>query len=178
MRLIRKHDLAGFFLIHHDLLELAREVAVEVRGVDTPRAASHLPPGRGRGSSVSSIVCYLIGLSPIDPVGYKLSFGRFLNEEIRSVPDIDLDFPRDIRERADRPDLRDLRQPGGPGLRLRHLPAPLRRARCRQGAGHPGDRPGPDLEAQRAGIGHEARPGAGADPRLRRPQGRPALVAT
>ncbi len=99
MRLIRKHDLAGFFLIHHDLLELAREVAIEVRGVDTPRAASHLPPGRGRGSSVSSIVCYLIGLSPIDPVDYKLSFGRFLNEEIRSVPDIDLDFPRDIREK-------------------------------------------------------------------------------
>ncbi|HIC52187.1 MAG TPA: DNA polymerase III subunit alpha, partial [Gemmatimonadetes bacterium] len=56
------------------------------------------PPGRGRGSSVSSIICYLIGLSHIDPVKNNLFLGRFLNEALRSVPDIDLDFPRDIRE--------------------------------------------------------------------------------
>ena len=49
LRLIDRLDLAGFFLLHHDLLELAREVAVEVRGADTARAL--LPPGRGRGSS-------------------------------------------------------------------------------------------------------------------------------
>jgi error-prone DNA polymerase len=96
--LIRHHGLAGFFLIHRDLLVLAQEVAVEVRGTDSARARAKLPPGRGRGSSVSSIVCYLIGLSPVDPLTHKLSLGRFLNEEIRSVPDIDLDFPRDIRE--------------------------------------------------------------------------------
>ena len=58
-----------------------------------------LPPGRGRGSSVSSIVCYLTGLSHIDPIRNKLLLGRFLNEEITSLPDIDLDFPRDIREK-------------------------------------------------------------------------------
>ena len=98
LRLIRHHGLAGFFLIHHDLLVLAREVAVEVRGNDSARAQALLPPGRGRGSSVSSIVCYLIGLSPVDPLEHKLSLGRFLNEQIRSIPDIDLDFPRDIRE--------------------------------------------------------------------------------
>ena len=46
--------LSGFFLLHRDMLELAREVALEVRGPDTARAL--LPPGRGRGSSVSSIV--------------------------------------------------------------------------------------------------------------------------
>jgi len=81
---------------HHDLLELAREVAAEVRG---PRSArSVLPPGRGRGSSVSSIVCYLTGLSHIDPVEAGLFAGRFLNDEATSMPDIDLDFPRDIRE--------------------------------------------------------------------------------
>ena len=57
-----------------------------------------LPPGRGRGSSVSSIVCYLTGLSHIDPVTNELFLGRFLNEELTSLPDIDLDFPRDIRE--------------------------------------------------------------------------------
>ena len=88
--------LPGFFLLHRDLLELAREVAVEVRGPDTARAL--LPPGRGRGSSVSSIVCYLTGLSHIDPVANDLFLGRFLNEELTALPDIDLDFPRDIRE--------------------------------------------------------------------------------
>ena len=63
---IRHLGLSGFFLLHHELLELAREVAVEVRGRASARAV--LPPGRGRGSSVSSIVCYLTGLSHIDPV--------------------------------------------------------------------------------------------------------------
>ncbi len=58
-----------------------------------------LPPGRGRGSSVGSIVCYLTGLSHVDPVAARLSLGRFLNRELASVPDIDLDFPRDIREK-------------------------------------------------------------------------------
>src|SRR4029079_8346027 len=89
-------DLPGFFLLHRDMLELAREDAVKVRGPDTARAL--LPPGRGRGSSVSSIVCYLTGLSHIDPVENELFLGRFLNEELTSLPDIDLDFPRDIRE--------------------------------------------------------------------------------
>jgi len=99
LRLIRQHKLAGFFLIHYDLLELAREVAVEIRGAATYRARALLPPGRGRGSSVSSIVCYLIGLSPVDPLEHGLKIGRFLNDGSSSVPDIDLDFPRDIRER-------------------------------------------------------------------------------
>ncbi len=97
LRIIDTLDLAGFFLLHHDLLELAREVAVEVRGPDSARAL--LPPGRGRGSSVSSIVCYLTGLSHVDPIANELLIGRFLNEELTSLPDIDLDFPRDIREK-------------------------------------------------------------------------------
>jgi error-prone DNA polymerase len=96
LRVIDALGLAGFFLLHRDLLELARDVAVEVRG---PSAARQLlPPGRGRGSSVSSIVCYLTGLSHIDPVENELFLGRFLNDELTALPDIDLDFPRDIRE--------------------------------------------------------------------------------
>ncbi len=95
--LIRRLKLSGFFLLHHDMLELAREVAAEVRGPDSARRL--LPPGRGRGSSVSSIVCYLTGLSHIDPVENDLFLGRFLNEGLTDVPDIDLDFPRDIREK-------------------------------------------------------------------------------
>jgi error-prone DNA polymerase len=97
LRLIEALALPGFFLLHHDLLELAREVAFEVRGPDTAR--SLLPPGRGRGSSVSSIVCYLTGLSHVDPIANELLIGRFLNEELTALPDIDLDFPRDVRER-------------------------------------------------------------------------------
>jgi error-prone DNA polymerase len=96
LQIIEALGLAGFFLLHHDLLELAREVAIEVRGPDTARAL--LPPGRGRGSSVSSIVCYLTGLSHVDPIANELLIGRFLNEELKALPDIDLDFPRDIRE--------------------------------------------------------------------------------
>jgi len=97
LRLISGLGLSGFFLLHRDLLELAREVAVEVRGPDSARAL--LPPGRGRGSSVGSVVCYLTGLSHVDPIGAGLFLGRFLNEEISEAPDIDLDFPRDVREK-------------------------------------------------------------------------------
>jgi error-prone DNA polymerase len=96
LAIIRKLSLSGFFLLHRDLLELAREAAAEVRGPESARGV--LPPGRGRGSSVSSIVCYLTGLSHVDPVEADLFSGRFLNEETTSMPDIDLDFPRDIRE--------------------------------------------------------------------------------
>ena len=95
--MIRGLGLSGFFLLHFDLLEQAREVAAEVRGPDSARAL--LPPGRGRGSSVSSVVCYLTGLSHVDPVKAGLFLGRFLNDEITEMPDIDLDFPRDIREK-------------------------------------------------------------------------------
>ena len=95
--LIRHHGLSGFFLLHRDILEIAREVALEVRPAGSARRA--LPPGRGRGSSVGSIVCYLTGLSHIDPIDSGLFLGRFLNKDLRSVPDIDLDFPRDVRAR-------------------------------------------------------------------------------
>ncbi len=97
LSLIAHHDLAGFFLLHRDILELAREVALQVRPAGSARR--WLPPGRGRGSSVGSIVCYLTGLSHIDPVDSGLFLGRFLNRDMASVPDIDLDFPRDVRER-------------------------------------------------------------------------------
>jgi error-prone DNA polymerase len=96
--LIARHGMAGFFLVYHQVLELARKVAAEVRG-DSPRGRLGMPPGRGRGSSVSSIVCYLIGLSHIDPIEKNLFLGRFLNDTMSSLPDIDLDFPRDIRDR-------------------------------------------------------------------------------
>jgi error-prone DNA polymerase len=97
LALIDELGLAGFFLLHWEVLELARECALEVRGRGSVRHV--LPPGRGRGSSVGSLVCYLTGLSHVDPIANDLSLGRFLNRELKAVPDIDLDFPRDIREK-------------------------------------------------------------------------------
>ncbi len=96
LALIEHHGLAGFFLLHREILEIAREVAHTCRPAGSARRI--LPPGRGRGSSVGSIVCYLTGLSHVDPVRNRLFLGRFLNRDSTSVPDIDLDFPRDIRE--------------------------------------------------------------------------------
>jgi error-prone DNA polymerase len=84
--LIRKAEQAGFFLRNWELMRYAHENDL---------------PARGRGSSVGSLVCYLLGLSGIDPLKYNLFVGRFLNEARRKedVPDIDLDFARDARER-------------------------------------------------------------------------------
>src|SRR5947207_3338291 len=97
LTLIEHHRLSGFFLVYHDLFDLAREVAADVRR-GSRRAEGNLLPGRGRGSSVSSVVCYLLGLSHIDPVATRLFIGRFLNESLAAVPEMDLDFPREIRE--------------------------------------------------------------------------------
>ena len=97
LALIHSLGFSGFFNLHYEVLQVAREVAIEVRGPDTVR--SLLEPGRGRGSSVSSVVCYLAGLSHIDPIGAELAIGRFLHSELTSLPDIDIDLPRDIRDR-------------------------------------------------------------------------------
>src|SRR3989440_4918214 len=80
LALIDELGLAGFFLLHWEVLELAREGAHEVRGPGSMRHV--LPPGRGRGSSVGSLVCYLTGVSPGDPVSNNLSLGRFLNRQL------------------------------------------------------------------------------------------------
>ncbi len=96
--LIAKHGLAGFFLVYWDILQLVNEIAHELHGRAKDLPSDERPVGRGRGSSVSSIVCYLIGLSHIDPVKNQLYLERFLNDELHSLPDIDLDFPRDIRD--------------------------------------------------------------------------------
>ena len=165
--------LAGFFLLHHDMLELAREVAVEVRGPDTARAL--LPPGRGRGSSVSSIVCYLTGLSHIDPISSGLSMGRFLNPELSSVPGHRPRLPPRHPRGPDPPGPRPLRsRPGRTGRDLSELPLAGGDPRARQGARPPAGR-------DRAGrpwggrlrpadrTGH--RDGARTQPQARRPVG-------
>ena len=56
--------------------------------------------GPGRGSAAGSLVCYLIGITNIDPIKYGLLFERFLNPERYSMPDIDVDFSLTVREKV------------------------------------------------------------------------------
>ncbi len=99
-RLIKKFNLAGFLLMYHEVIKLGGEVMVEQGLSDPSLAVEENPPGRGRGSSVALLVGYLIGLSHIDPLQYNLSLERFLPEDgMSGPPDIDLDFPRSIREK-------------------------------------------------------------------------------
>ena len=98
LRLIGKHNLAGFFLIYYEIIQMARQIMIEMGLGDSEIPLEERPPGRGRGSSVAMMVGYLIGLSHIDPLQYNLSLDRFLSDDLGSVPDIDLDFPRNIRE--------------------------------------------------------------------------------
>ncbi len=97
--LIRKYNLAGFLLMYHEVIKLGREAMINQGLCEPDSPLEENPPGRGRGSSVALLAGYLIGLSHIDPLKYDLSLERFLPADAMSnVPDIDLDFPRSIRE--------------------------------------------------------------------------------
>ena len=98
LRRIRHHSLAGLLLMYHEIIGIAREVQVDLGLVDRETPLEESPPGRGRGSSVALLVGYLLGLSHIDPLQYDLGLDRFMPEELVAAPDIDLDFPRNIRE--------------------------------------------------------------------------------
>jgi error-prone DNA polymerase len=100
MALLEKHNLAGFVLQYYDIIRIAREVQEDLGLVEPGLPLEENPPGRGRGSSVAMLVGYLIGLSHIDPLEFGLTLDRFMPDaEMDGPPDIDLDFPRDIREK-------------------------------------------------------------------------------
>ena len=82
---IEKTGLAEFFLITWDIMRFARESGI---------------PGQGRGSAADSIVAYLLGITRVDPVEHDLLFERFLHEDHKGTPDIDIDFSTDHRERV------------------------------------------------------------------------------
>lgn len=78
LNVIDEMGFNGYFLIVWDYINFCKE--------------NGYPVGAGRGSAGGSIVCYLLGISALDPIDYNLIFERFLNKERISMPDIDLDF--------------------------------------------------------------------------------------
>lgn len=75
---INKMKFNGYFIIVWDMINYAKNNNVMV--------------GVGRGSGAGSFVCYLLGITDLDPIKYGLIFERFLNEERISMPDLDIDF--------------------------------------------------------------------------------------
>lgn len=80
LALITKLGLAGYFLVVWDLVAFARKSKI---------------PVQGRGSAANSMVAFLLGITPVDPVRHRLFLGRFLHEGMTTLPDIDLDFASD-----------------------------------------------------------------------------------
>ena len=97
-RLIERHGLAGFLLLYREIVLLAQEIMGE-KGLAHPETPlEERPPGRGRGSSVALLAGYLIGISHVDPLRWGLTLERFISEDTSLLPDIDLDFPRALRD--------------------------------------------------------------------------------
>ena len=96
--LIGRHRLAGFLLLYREIVLLAQKI-MEEKGLAHPETPlEERPPGRGRGSSVALLVGYLIGISHVDPLRWGLTLERFIPEDMTTLPDIDLDFPRTLRD--------------------------------------------------------------------------------
>ena len=83
LAVIEKKDFPGYFLIVHDIVAYARS-----RGILC----------QGRGSAANSAVCYLLNITAVDAIGYRLPFERFLSALREEEPDIDVDFDSDRRE--------------------------------------------------------------------------------
>ena len=86
IRTIIQMGFAGYFLIVADFINWARSHGV--------------PVGPGRGSGAGSLVAYSLGITDLDPLRYDLLFERFLNPERVSMPDFDIDFCQDGRDRV------------------------------------------------------------------------------
>ncbi len=85
-KVIRELGFVSYFLIVWDLIRWARD--------------NGIPVGPGRGSAAGSIVAYLLDITRLDPLEYGLLFERFLNSSRVSMPDIDIDFCKEGRERV------------------------------------------------------------------------------
>src|SRR5258706_2873791 len=85
-RTIVQMGFAGYVLIVADFINWAKR--------------NHVPVGPGRGSGAGSLVAYSLGITDLDPIRYALLFERFLNPERVSMPDFDIDFCQDGRDRV------------------------------------------------------------------------------
>ncbi|GAB4471229.1 MAG: DNA polymerase III subunit alpha [Burkholderiaceae bacterium] len=83
---IAKMGFSGYFLIVADFINWAK--------------GNGIPVGPGRGSGAGSLVAYSLGITDLDPLKYDLLFERFLNPERVSMPDFDIDFCQDQRDRV------------------------------------------------------------------------------
>ena len=86
IKTITQMGFSGYFLIVADFINWAKTNAV--------------PVGPGRGSGAGSLVAYSLGITDLDPLRYDLLFERFLNPERVSMPDFDIDFCQDGRDRV------------------------------------------------------------------------------
>ena len=86
LKTIIQMGFAGYFLIVADFINWAKSNGV--------------PVGPGRGSGAGSLVAYALGITDLDPLKYDLLFERFLNPERVSMPDFDIDFCQDGRDRV------------------------------------------------------------------------------
>ena len=83
LALIKKLDYARYFLTIHDIVRVAENKGILCQG---------------RGSAANSAVCYVLGITCVDPAEHDLLFARFISEERREPPDIDIDFEHERRE--------------------------------------------------------------------------------
>jgi error-prone DNA polymerase len=86
LAMIEKLDISQYFLTIYDVIQYARY------GVETPILC------QGRGSAANSAVCYVLGITAVDPDKNDLLFERFISEERKEPPDIDVDFEHERRE--------------------------------------------------------------------------------
>ena len=86
LEVIENTGYPGYFLIVQDFIAKAREMDVSV--------------GPGRGSAAGSVVAYCLWITNIDPIQYNLLFERFLNPDRVSLPDIDIDFDDEGRQKV------------------------------------------------------------------------------
>ncbi len=86
LKVIIQMGFPGYFLIVADFIRWAREHGV--------------PVGPGRGSGAGSLVAYALGITDLDPLAYELLFERFLNPERVSMPDFDIDFCMEGRDKV------------------------------------------------------------------------------
>ena len=86
IRMIQQMGFSGYFLIVADFINWAKKNGV--------------PVGPGRGSGAGSLVAFALGITDLDPLRYDLLFERFLNPERISMPDFDIDFCQDGRDRV------------------------------------------------------------------------------